>query len=149
MSKVNKIIAIAFILIAMSFILGSMNLPADAKLYPLILSILLAALSILLFVTSHKKSKTDNSPNPLLLLVKHYKHFSILIIGYILFIVGLSILGFAPACFLFLIIIQYLLGYKKKSVLLVNSAIFTLVIYFCFSSLLNVPLPNGIFEFLQ
>jgi putative tricarboxylic transport membrane protein len=134
-----------FILIAFGFIASGLRLSFGARLYPMILSILLAFLGVLLFITSHKKSKTDNSPNPLSILIKEHKHFTILIVGYILFIAGLTFIGFAPACFIFLVIVQYLLGYRKKSVLFINSAVFTLIVYFSFSSLLNVPLPVGIF----
>lgn len=148
MSKANKITAIVFILIAFGFIASCLRLPFGARLYPMILSVLLAFLGALLYITSHSKSKTDNSPNPLAILIKEHKHFTILIVGYTLFIAGLTVIGFAPACFIFLVIVQYLLGYRKKSALLINSALFTLIVYFSFSSLLNVPLPVGIFEFL-
>lgn len=146
MAKVNKIIAIVFLLISITFIAVGLKLPEGAKAYPLALAVMLLILSVLLYFDSNKKAKTDSSPNPLLVLKNDSRNYLILVISYVLFIIGLNIIGFIPASFFFVCILQYLLGYKYKLKLLLNSAIFTAIVYLSFSKLLNVPLPNGIFS---
>jgi putative tricarboxylic transport membrane protein len=144
MAKVNRIVAIVFLAVSLGFIYLGRKLSEGAKAYPMVLAGMLVILSIMLFIDASKKLKSDTSKNPLLILKKESKYFLILIIGYVLFILGLEILGFVLSSLLFIISIQYLLGYTNIFKLLINSALFTLVIYLSFSKVLNVPLPEGI-----
>jgi putative tricarboxylic transport membrane protein len=146
MAKVNRIVAIVFLVISLGFIYLGRKLSEGAKAYPMVLAGMLVILSIMLFINASSKLKSDTSKNPLLILKKESKYFLILIIGYVLFILGLEILGFVLSSLLFIIAIQYLLGYKDIMKLLLNSTLFTVVIYLSFSKVLNVPLPEGIFS---
>lgn len=146
MAKVNRIVAIVFMAVSLAFIYFGRKLSEGARAYPMVLAGMLVILSIMLFIDASTKLKTDTSKNPLLILKKESKYFLILIIGYVLFILGLEILGFVVSALLFVISIQYLLGNKNIINLLLNSVLFTLVIYLAFSKVLNVPLPEGIFS---
>lgn len=144
MAKVNRIVAIVFFVISLGFVYLGRKLSEGAKTYPMVLAGMLIVLSIMLFIDASSKVKSDTSKNPLLILKKESKYFLILILGYVLFILGLETLGFIISSLVFLLSIQYLLGYKNILKLVVNSVLFTLVIYLAFSRVLNVPLPDGI-----
>jgi hypothetical protein len=64
-----------------------------------------------------------------------------LALGYIYFV---SRIGFFVTTFVFIIIGAYLLGYRKKSTILIASVTITILIYVIFKIILNLPLPRGI-----
>lgn len=55
----------------------------------------------------------------------------------------ISAVGFVPATLVYLLALPLVMGYRRKFIIAVVAVIFAAVVYFSFSSLLHVPLPEG------
>lgn len=66
----------------------------------------------------------------------------------ILFIPIQMLLGFVVSTFLFTLVVQIKLGVKKWSTRILVSSLMGIGLWFCFSVLLNVKLPLGVFKLL-
>ena len=63
----------------------------------------------------------------------------------IVYIILLTVIGFFPASFLFMIGLAWILGYRKIISLSVGTISLLSVIYFVFIRFLSVPVPTGLF----
>lgn len=51
--------------------------------------------------------------------------------------------GFVPATLAYLLAVPLVMGYRRKLIIAVVAVLFAAMVYFSFSSLLHVPLPEG------
>lgn len=137
-------------LFAIIYMVGAWRLPrfalgvsvVDAHVFPLVLGVVLLALSIIYFIQSgglkDAKPLFDGVDKPLL-----WK----LIGATILYGLVLGTLGFVVATTLFLLGTMYLLGRRRWVSLVTISAGFSVVVYTLFAYVLKVPLAQGILPF--
>ncbi|WLR61410.1 tripartite tricarboxylate transporter TctB family protein [Guptibacillus hwajinpoensis] len=148
LASVERKIAIVLLLISILYLFLSFQLPAfpyaivDADALPKGLGILLAALSILLFILNptEDRKKSDIKKDEVLMLVA----VASLIFVYILLF---ELLGFVIVTILFLLVTSRMLGYTKWKTLIAVSIGFTLILYFSFNYLLQIYLPQGLLPF--
>jgi len=60
------------------------------------------------------------------------------------FIICLMVLGFVVSVFLYLLLVPYLMDYKKWKVIIIFAAVTTAVLYYSFGRLFHVRLPAGL-----
>lgn len=139
--KNKEIYSILFIyIVSISFFKQSINMKADAGLFPKLLSIIIFILNTLyLFNALKKKVKLDKLKEE----ISIKKFYKMLLLS-ILYIILIKIIGFILSSFIFLIISMKILEVKNNKIVIFISIITTLTIYICFSIFLNVPMPTGL-----
>ncbi len=117
--------------------------PAQTKMMPIINSVALIILSFLLGVRSIRKEKSSEEN-----VVQTEEPLSrVFFVGGIIFayIASIEILGFYSSTILFLFLFMFLMRAASWLVTTLVSVGTTVVIYFFFETLLNIPIPKGIF----
>jgi uncharacterized membrane protein len=117
--------------------------PAQTKMMPIIYSVALIILSFLLGVRSIRKEKSSEEN-----VVQTEEPLSrVFFVGGIIFayIASIEILGFYSSTILFLFLFMFLMRAASWLVTTLVSVGTTVVIYFFFETLLNIPIPKGIF----
>lgn len=74
----------------------------------------------------------------------HLKQFIAVFLFSLVYVIGISVIGFYPASFLYLIGTLYFLKVRLPAIAVTVIA-FSCVIFFAFSKFLRVPLPGGLF----
>ncbi len=158
MLKSEKGVAIGFFLFGAFMYYGSTLIPeaiysegaAGTALFPKILAIFIAALSVLMYVESYfreKRNQTPHAQRERSSWSKEKKVFGLLI-TVLLYIVLIKPIGFVVMTFLFSVATMAFLGgpklKKKYPVVILVSALTTIITYLLFSRVLNVFLPAGI-----
>ena len=136
--KNKEIYSIVFIyIVAITFFKQSINMRADAGLFPKFLSLLTIILNSL-YLLNIIKEKVKKEKEEISI-----KKFYIMLIISILYIIFIRLIGFILSSLIFLIVSMKLLEVKnnKKIILIAISTVF--IIYVCFSIFLNVPMPTG------
>ena len=152
-SGINMEIVIALLvsLIAIAAIIGSRNFPGTglstdigSARFPLIHAVALLILSATLVIQNLRKRKpaaatlsTAGAPAP-----SYLKSFSG-IVASVLCLTAMTYVGYAPATAVYLSFLMWLLDMKHKLFNPILAIAITAVLYFTFSSGLNVPLPVG------
>ena len=152
-SGINMEIVIALLvsLIAIAAIVGSRGFPGTglstdigSARFPLIHSVALLVLSAILVIQNLRKRKPADTPHfsseapaP-----SYWKAFSG-IAASVLCLIAMEYLGYAPVTAVYLSFLMWLLGMKHKLLNPTLAIVITAVLYFTFSSGLNVPLPVG------
>ena len=140
MSKVmisgNRIFLLCLAVVLIAFGTQLAPIPDDASSYPTFLLIGSAVLGVFLFIRKEKASETAIS----LSVVIHIVVFALMIIVYILILPKISYL---LSTVLFLYVGLWWLGLKNKILFIVFPVVLTLTIYFLFSRVLGVILPEG------
>lgn len=154
-SRINMEIVIALLvsLIAIAAIIGSRKFPGTglstdigSARFPLIHSVVLLVLSAILIVQNLRKSaltrvtQADNGVAP----PSYWKAFSG-IAASVLCLAAMPYTGYALVTAVYLSFLMWLLGMKHRILNPVLAIVITGVLYFTFSSGLNVPLPIGSF----
>ncbi|MFT4415438.1 tripartite tricarboxylate transporter TctB family protein [Fredinandcohnia humi] len=148
LNTVNKKISLILAIVSICYLVLSFRLPAypyvpvDSDAVPITLGFILLLLSIFLYFQkdnhSEGKSKIPTSEKKVILTV----------LGFVLlFVILLEPLGFILTTTLFLYVNSWFLGYKKWISNLIVSLAIPFVIYFLFSSFLQIQLPKGILPF--
>lgn len=130
--------------IVKDFPTGTAKEGMGARLLPLLLTILLALLSISLLIQGlirRRKGSGEAEVSPPLL-GAHLKIPAVLVVLLILYLLALDLLGFLIATPVFLIVVMRVLGSAWRSSALLGVS-FTAFIYLIFSLLFQVPLPTG------
>ncbi len=143
--SVNRISAVLGFVLSGSMLIGTKSFPeraVSASRYVVFLAISLAVLSGILLLTSIKSNKSKDKR---IEWIKNPLHFIETIVGIVLYFVLLQYFGFLIPSFLFLVIMGWLLGYRKPVRLIVSSVGLLLFIYLVFVKFLSVPVPSGIF----
>lgn len=151
LKTLNQRISLVLLLVGIGYLIMAYRLPSfaytevDASVIPIFLGIILVILSIGLYFakdseTDEQKKRRDIS-----------KHDTIALIGIFVFvflyIMLLEKLGFVVTTTIFIFFCSWFLGYKKYVTNLLTSILFPLFMYFSFTSLLKISLPQGILPF--
>lgn len=149
-SKLEIFLSIILCLISIGIFLMSANFPdASGNLkpntFPRIMSSLLFILSLFLIYKNIFKKK-DKNKVIFDINKKEYKYILFLIILILIYIYLIKILGFILTSIIFMSILIYLFGEKRKTIIFIFPTIFILALYLVFSKLAMVPLPQGLIE---
>lgn len=123
-----------------------MEAPWEAKVYSYVLIFGITICSIVIGVRTYtakketKTSKADKRKET----KKADRKFTIIAGSSFAFVASIYMLGYIPSAFLFILITPLLLGYRKKTIFLVASAV-VIFIYLLFIEILKMKLPVGIF----
>ena len=137
----KKYIAVIIIsIVTFSFFIQSFSLVKDAGLFPRLISGILIflntlyALEIYRGIDNKKKKKDDMLPNKLI---------GIIVLS-TLYVIIVNFLGYVITTLIYLPVTMRYLGIKNNKIILLSSVISVTVIYLCFVTLLDVPIPTGI-----
>lgn len=138
--KNKEVYSITFIyIVAITFFKQSMNMRADAGLFPKFLSISIIILNSLYLISIIKERiKIEKVKEEM-----SVKKFYIMLIISILYIIFIKLIGFILSSLIFLIISMKLLEVKNNKKIILISISTVLIIYICFAIFLNVPMPTG------
>ncbi len=143
--NVNRISALLGFILSGSMIFGTRKFPAravSATRYVIFLAVSLALLSLILLLTSVVKS--SRGKNNRVKWIQNPVYFFETVIGIVIYFVLLHYLGFLIPSFLFLVVMGWLLGYRKPVKLILVSIALLASIYLVFVRFLSVPVPTGI-----
>lgn len=123
-----------------------------SRFFPYMTAGLIAILSVVSFVkelinrTERNKQSNSNALSEL----EEKNNYGILRVFFVsvilLFgVIFIPILGFLTTTWLTIIIFMIIMGNKKLYQLIITPILFVILIYFIFSLILNIPLPEGIF----
>ncbi|MFC7685564.1 tripartite tricarboxylate transporter TctB family protein [Ureibacillus sp. GCM10028918] len=142
----DKISGIAFLIISLLFISGSLQISGSAygsavgpKTYPLILGIVLGLLSLRLLYESFKKNAETQHKDKSQM---YYKNFGIILISAILYVCLLEVLGFVISTFLFLLVSFQVMEKGKIISSIIIAAVFSMGLYLMYVNLLGGALPK-------
>ena len=144
MKNANRVISIFLVLIVIFLYFQSFSCSNEAMLLPRLLLILIAFLSILLFVKSggkkarRKDNKEESSKEVFL------SNLLVTVLATIVSILSLSSLGFYTSTIIFLAFIFYYTGFTKKRLIALTTVVFVGFLYIIFTLWLNIPLPHEI-----
>lgn len=141
MKTIYLIGSIVFIVLALSFFVGSLSFEQPgSKTFPQATSTLVIILAVIYAVKhlrqpeSLQKEFQDSRPKAVL-----YTVLSTL--GYLLVILGV---GFFIATPIYIFVLMRILGIEKKHLLIAVSIGATIIIYLAFVLIFHVPIPTGI-----
>jgi putative tricarboxylic transport membrane protein len=121
----------------------ALSYPAQTKMMPIIYSVALIILSFLLGLRTIRKENSSEEN-----VVRTEEPLSrVFLVGSIIFayIASIQILGFFSSTILFLLSFMFLMRAASWVVTTLVSLVTTTVIYLFFETLLNIPIPKGIF----
>ncbi|WP_027128744.1 tripartite tricarboxylate transporter TctB family protein [Fusobacterium perfoetens] len=137
----KKYIAVIIIyIVTFSFFIQSFSLIKDAGLFPRLISGVLIFLNTLYALEIYrgkdnkKKKKDDMLPNKLV---------GIIVLS-TLYVILVNFLGYVITTLIYLPVTMKYLGIKNNKIIFLSSIISVVVIYLCFVTLLDVPIPTGI-----
>ena len=138
------IVACIFVFLAVIFIL-SLQLGQNAGEVPRLIAGAGIVLCVIQLFTQVKKLRarvyeTVESEGTMKQSLPWYWNLLLIII----FIICLMVLGFIVSTFLYLLLVPYLMDYKKWKVNLIFSIVTTVVLYYSFGTFFNVRLPAGL-----
>jgi putative tricarboxylic transport membrane protein len=150
-TKPDRIISLILLVFAGVYLALSYRLPAfpyaiiDSDVLPKGLGYLLIILAIVLFLQA--KDDTDEDKKR-----RYVKKEDVVILFSVLasllvYIFLLEPVGFLLSTILFLLVIPFVLGFKKKVTTVLVAFLFSGVMYYSFNYLLNITLPQGILPF--
>jgi putative tricarboxylic transport membrane protein len=150
-TKPDRIISLILLVFAGVYLALSYRLPAfpyaiiDSDVLPKGLGYLLIILAIVLFLQA--KDDTDEEKKG-----RYVKKEDVVILFSVLasllvYIFLLEPMGFLLSTILFLLVIPFVLGFKKKVTTVLVAFLFSGVMYYSFNYLLNITLPQGILPF--
>lgn len=151
-NTVNRFSGIFTAVLAVILLISASTFPeraASAALYVKFLGVCLIIFSALLVAETFMKSddkEREALKEKVIVWIKAPKPFLITAVALILYVSSLGILGFFPASMIFMPVLGYLLGFKKKIPLVIGSAGLLIFIYVVFVYFLTVPVPMGFLE---
>ncbi len=149
MVKVSRIFSSIMILLGIYVISVASQFPPGTNgvlgpgFFPILLGILLIALSILQLVTSRKEPREENTSSSADPQATRRVIISCLVV--IAYMILINIVGFLVATPIFLFTIMWFFSVRKKSILFTTSLVTTGLLYFIFLQFLSVSLPTGMF----
>ena len=138
------IVAGIFVFLAVIFIL-SLQMSQNAGAVPRLIAGAGIVLCVIQFFTQVKKLRSRvyeavESEGTMKQSLPWYWNLLLIIV----FIICLMVLGFIISTFLYLLLVPYLMDYKKWKVNLLFSIVTTAVLYYSFGTFFNVRLPAGL-----
>lgn len=140
----KKYIAVLIIYaIIFSFFIQSFSMAKDSGLFPRLISGILIILNTLYAIEIYqRKDKTKKKKDE----ISHNKLIGIICLSF-LYVVFVNFLGYIVATIIYLPITMKYLGITNNKIIILSSLISVIVIYLCFVTLLDVPIPTGILGF--
>jgi putative tricarboxylic transport membrane protein len=142
--KFDRFAAVAFLAVGVLFMIGSRNLSSSSygssvgpDLFPFVLGLVLAALSIRLFYEAYRSKRQESSKEKL-----EYKPFIIILLSTLIYILTLETIGYVITTFLFLFVCFQTMERSKWVTSLIISAGFSGIVYFLFVNVLKGTLPG-------
>lgn len=149
--KLEMALGLFFCLIAIGIFAVSLDFPdspgpLDSNTFPRILATLIFIFNGAL-IYKNLKGKGNQDESVVFETDKREYLYIIALIGLIIIYVYLvTSLGFSLTTILFMFVVMFMLGERRKSILLGFPVVFVLSLYFIFARLAMVPLPQGIIE---
>lgn len=109
-----------------------------ADFFPKAISVILFLLSMILIIKSDKKRDEEA------IFTKESLIVGKVVIGFLAYLVGMSIMGYLPATIAFLIGMFKFLKVKSNKLIFIYSICFSIFIWYIFGSIFNISLPQGI-----
>ncbi len=106
-------------------------------LFPLVISLILFALSISLLIEGRNKVYSEKKDDT------HWKAIFLYVAICFVYYLVISYIGFVVSTIIFLVVVFRLLGVKKWWLIALLSVVATLSIYILFARMLHVMLPQG------
>lgn len=142
--KFDRFAAVAFLAVGVLFMIGSRNLSSSSygssvgpDIFPFVLGLVLAALSIRLFYEAYRSKRQESSKEKL-----EYKPFIIILLSTLIYILTLETIGYVITTFLFLFVCFQTMERSKWVTSLIISAGFSGIVYFLFVNVLKGTLPG-------
>lgn len=142
--KFDRFAAVAFLAVGVLFMIGSRNLSSSSygssvgpDIFPFVLGLVLAALSIRLFYEAYRSKRQESSKEKL-----EYKPFIIILLSTLIYILTLETIGYVITTFLFLFVCFQTMERSKWVTSLIISAGFSRIVYFLFVNVLKGTLPG-------
>ncbi|MED3690184.1 tripartite tricarboxylate transporter TctB family protein [Peribacillus butanolivorans] len=142
--KFDRFAAVVFLAVGVLFMIGSRNLSSSSygssvgpDIFPFVLGLVLAALSIRLFYEAYRSKRQESSKEKL-----EYKPFIIILLSTLIYILTLETFGYVITTFLFLFVCFQTMERSKWVTSLIISAGFSGIVYFLFVNVLKGTLPG-------
>ncbi len=145
MVKTNRILASIFIVFATFSFLWSFKFPAASKLWPQFFSIVLILLAIGLIIDTFKNLDREDASEATIT-GDEFKILGLITGTIIIYMFLLNIIGFTILTIFLIGGLLWYLGYRYVKKVVLISIITSVVITIVFQFLLNVPLPQGLFQ---
>ena len=141
--RLSEILFPVFLMALGAFVLiTSLKFQREAGLFPIIVSCVEIALSILLLLKNHHAIRFSGTKTKA-------ESFSfktiVVVIGVFLYPIFILAIGFFPASTAFLIVCSYLLGVRDLKKLIILTVLLLFFIYVVFAVCLNIKFPIGVF----
>lgn len=135
---------VAFFLIGLSavFYKMSMDLTDGGDIFPKLLSIITAVLSIVLLVMDISRAKSGQQPEKDAGGPKSMRPYVTFVLA-VLYVAGVITIGFFASTVFFMVVLMLYLGVRKISNYVMAISIIVAFYYFLFDKFLHVPLPSG------
>ncbi|MDV2885516.1 tripartite tricarboxylate transporter TctB family protein [Alkalihalophilus pseudofirmus] len=145
MVKTNRIIAAIFIVFALFTFLWSFRFPEGSELWPQFFSVVLILLAIgLIFDTFKNPNREDESEGTIT--SSEYKVLGMIAVSILVYMTLLNIVGFSISTIFLIGGLLWYLGYRYLKKVVLISIVSSILITTIFQFLLNVPLPQGLFQ---
>ncbi|MFP3508710.1 tripartite tricarboxylate transporter TctB family protein [Peribacillus sp. SIMBA_075] len=142
--KFDRFASVAFLAVGVLFMIASRKLSSSSygssvgpDIFPFVLGLVLAALSIRLFYEAYRSRRQESSKEKL-----EYKPFIIIFISTLIYILTLETIGYVITTFLFLFVCFQTMERNKWVTSLIISAGFSGIVYFLFVNVLKGTLPG-------
>lgn len=148
-NSVNRASGIITLILSLVLLFSTATFPdraESAALYVRFLAVCLMLFSVIFIADTFLKSAKDKDKNRVVVWIKAPREFLIAMVSLIIYVVSLKFIGFFPASIIFMPVLGYLLGFKKKVPLILGSIGLMAFIYLVFVYLLTVPVPMGFLE---
>jgi len=124
------------------------NIVLNPGFYPQFLAIIMIVLAVLLLVATLRKKFKDIENNAQKFPVKSIRLTLVTFIMVIIYPIGLQYIGFLLTTLFFTFVLIYVLSDRSKydvRFMSLVSFLITLIVFFVFDIILNIPFPRGIF----
>ena len=150
-SKADIVAAIFLLLFSFFVFWISRSFPSSktgigVSTFPKLLAGALIIFSIIIIIQAIKNSSFSKKEPIFKEFKKGHKLIIAVIFLLIVYIQMLEALGFILSSFLLLIILMFIFGERRKTILLVVPLLFSVILYLVFSKMAMVFLPEGIIE---
>jgi putative tricarboxylic transport membrane protein len=126
--------------------LGSFRNPGPGFL-PFICGALLACLSFVYFLQQARSRKDKAKEKPFIVDRKRAWKAVFTLLAFLGYAIAMEYLGFVVSTIMFLTLLFWLVASQRWYVVILGSILTSVSAYIIFGTLLNSPLPKGIFEF--
>lgn len=143
----NRVFAGLMIIIAGGFYIAAGPYPQDAANWPRVFAVIMVVFSCGLIYDSYKRPEREAGAADPLQILKQKSGTLALIVGMsFAYLLILESIGFMLLTPFFVGPLIWLLGYKNRRKIIMIAVTITLAVWVSFELLLQIPLPEGIFD---